>query len=756
MSPVTVSDARYLYPDLGKFKQYIFDLVAIPDSLKEKIAKYRPAQLYRLATDLKISEGELAELIAVFVWLPHTAIVHSLQFQDNVMPRDFCRWNSVIPIVTETGDPAFLLSNPFDWELLDVLRKNVPSDQPVRLIVTSPDNIRRLIEEMPKQTGRPARSEDPDIPTAGIDDLSVVTTIIEDMEPIAASELEKRPVVYVSNNILYTSVAERASDIHIEPKENDTVVRFRIDGDLRDMFNLKKQTGTMVISRLKALAGLDIAERMKPQDGSVEAMISKRKFKLRLATTSTPNGESLIIRILEPSAKPKDLGELGMTDAQVKTMKDFSTRRYGLLLVVGPTGYGKTTTIYSFLSHLDTKTRSLISVEDPVEYRIPNANQQQVNEKAGVTFEALLKSSVRQDPDILYLGEVRDNFSARTCVDFASTGHMAISTLHTNNATTAIFRLERLGVTRDVMADSLLGIVAQRLFKRLCPHCKRIEPLTPEEAERLAPFVDELPTHTAHPVGCDQCMDGYYGREGIYEVIAFEAEVKEMIRRGEPILAIREFIQGRGNQLMSHHAAEKVKALIFPLKDVYEKVLVEEIRVSSSPPGTPGVRAASDVQVAPLVREDRGAPAEAIMAPAPAAESERKGGIPILVVEDDEDNRNLISRILSKQGYEVSIASDGIDALLLLARRDFDLIISDVDMPNLDGFKFMEIKNQKGIKAPLVFLSSRINDEDEIKGLELGALDYLKKPIQKEKLLLRVRKALDWRGGPSTETGGGS
>jgi type IV pilus assembly protein PilB len=486
----------------------------------------------------------------------------------------------------------------------------------------------------------------------------------------------------------------------------------------------------MVISRLKAFAGIDIAERMKPQDGSVEAVINKRTFKLRLATTSTPNGESMIIRILEPSSKPKALDELGMSQDQVKVMQDFATRRYGLILVVGPTGAGKTTTIYSFLSHLDTKTRSLISVEDPVEYRIPNANQQQVNEKAGVTFEALLKSSVRQDPDILYLGEIRDNFSARISLDFASTGHMALSTLHTNNATTAIFRLERLGVTRDVMADALLGIIAQRLFKKLCPHCKKILPITPQEAEMLSPFLDVLPTETAHPVGCDKCIDGYHGREGVYEVLAFDSEMAELIRTGAPILEIREFIQKRGGYMISHHAAQKAKDLMFPVKDVYEKILIEDIKVQRQTPAAQ--EAASQNALEKKAKVSTSLIIE---------ESKSLGSI--LIVEDDLDEQKLISRILLNQGYDVSVAADGIDALLLLLKNDFDLIISDINMPNLDGFKFIEIKNQKGIKAPLVFLTSRLEDEDEIKGLELGALDYLKKPIKKNTLLLKVKKALN-------------
>jgi type IV pilus assembly protein PilB len=724
-------DDRQLYPDFGKFKEHLFNSIKLSDQIRDKIIKYRPSELYAIAEDLGMKETNFAELVASFLGLPHAAAIHHEQFQENVMSYDFCRWNSVAPIITETGDSAFLLSNPFDYELLDVLKKKTSLDQPMHLILSSPGNINSLIRNMPDKNGKSSGDAGAGkvLPRDG-EDVSLITTVIEDMEPITEDELEKRPVVYVSNNLLYTAVMERASDIHIEPKEKNTVVRFRIDGDLRDIFTLKKQTGIMVISRLKAFAGIDIAERMKPQDGSVEAVINKRTFKLRLATTSTPNGESMIIRILEPSSKPKALDELGMSQDQVKVMQDFATRRYGLILVVGPTGAGKTTTIYSFLSHLDTKTRSLISVEDPVEYRIPNANQQQVNEKAGVTFEALLKSSVRQDPDILYLGEIRDNFSARISLDFASTGHMALSTLHTNNATTAIFRLERLGVTRDVMADALLGIIAQRLFKKLCPYCKKILPITPQEAEMLSPFLDVLPTETAHPVGCDKCIDGYHGREGVYEVLAFDSEMAELIRTGAPILEIREFIQKRGGYMISHHAAQKAKDLMFPVKDVYEKILIEDIKVQRQTPAAQ--EAASQNALEKKAKVSTSLIIE---------ESKSLGSI--LLVEDDLDEQKLISRILQNQGYDVSVAADGIDALLLLLKKDFDLIISDINMPNLDGFKFIEIKNQKGIKAPLVFLTSRLEDEDEIKGLELGALDYLKKPIKKNTLLLKVKKALN-------------
>ncbi len=361
---------------------------------------------------------------------------------------------------------------------------------------------------------------------------------------LTQDQVEKYPVMHIANNILYSAVEERASDIHIEPKEENTLVRFRIDGDMRDMFKLKKKTGDMLISRFKAMGGLDIADRRKPQDGGLEAIISERNFKMRLATTSTPDGESLVIRMLEPSVKPAPLTELGMTPEQTGLMKDLASRSQGVVLMVGPTGSGKTTTIYSFLSQIDTKSRSLITVEDPVEYRIPYANQQQVNEKAGVTFEALLKSAVRQDPDIMFLGEIRDPYSAKMALDFASSGHLTISTIHSSNAISAVFRLERLAVGRDTIADAVLAIVAQRLIKKLCPYCKKVIPATAKEQEQLAPFLNVQVEQVAHPVGCDKCgQTGYYGREGIYEVLYFDAEIAERVRSGRPLEEIRNFVR---------------------------------------------------------------------------------------------------------------------------------------------------------------------------------------------------------------------
>jgi type II secretory ATPase GspE/PulE/Tfp pilus assembly ATPase PilB-like protein/CheY-like chemotaxis protein len=699
-------DEKVRPESFSQFKQSLTDRLDLSREVRDRLAGTAPLDIYKVCEPLGISQGQMTSWMADFLSFPLLSMIDPATLLLGVLPVSFARENGVVAMNDRMSGRSFIISNPFDWVLLDTLKKFFGLQRDTLLHLAEPDHIELLFEESGEApvTMTAARSErSREVPA-------------EPVEKLRLEDLEKRPIVAIANNILYSAVSERASDIHIEPKMGNTVVRFRIDGDMREVYTLKKSTGVMLISRLKAIAGLDITEKRKPQDGAVEAVISGKTFKLRLATTSTPGGESLIMRLLEPGVKAQDLQSLGMTDDQVRLMMDFANRHQGLVLIVGPTGSGKTTTIYSLLSQIDCRTRSLISVEDPVEYRIPFANQQQVDEKGGVTFETILKSSVRQDPDILYIGEVRDNYSARVAMDFASTGHLTISTLHTSNATTAIFRLERLGIGRGMMADSILGIVAQRLIKKLCPHCRAVKPVSAEEREQMQPFASVIPSETAHPVGCSQCAEtGYFGREAVYEIIRFDPDVVEMVRSGEPIAAIRSFIHRRGDYLISQHAVEKVRTLTTALKDVREKILLEEAGLRKRLPE----------------QED----------PVNPLEAERQHQA-ILLVEDDEDTQKLITRFLEGASYEVTIATDGIDALIRLGQKDFDLILSDITMPNLDGFKLIEMIHQKGIVSPIIFLTGSTSEQDEVRGFELGAVDYIKKPIRKELLLPRVRNAL--------------
>ena len=524
-----------------------------------------------------------------------------------------------------------------------------------------------------------------------------------------------------------------------------------------------------MLTRLKVLSGLDIAERRRPQDGAFVATLKGRRFTLRLATTATNYGESMVIRIIEPHAKPKSLSELGMDKDQVEMMTRLSSKTQSMIIIAGPTGSGKTTTVYSFLSNMDSQRRSLISVEDPIEFRIPNANQQQVNDKAGATFEALLKSSVRQDPDVLFMGEIRDKVSAQTALDFASTGHLTISTIHTSNATTAVFRLERLGVTRAQIAYTMLAVVSQRLLKRLCLKCRVMKPVDEEITQVFSRLNYPVPLQTGHPVGCSACGNtGYNGREAVYEILIMTPEVSEMIRMGDTVQKIRESLRRGDVTLLTDAALRKVTEGTTSFRDAYEKVLAEDLGEESAVepgdeilalPPEPGPAAESEaepesepepepevwLETKPKIRPETGPAASAkadgeeepvyigSQAPEPLqAEKPKK----ILLVDDDPGVLNLAKKVLEEAGYLVTTAKDGIEAIMCLSTGKFDLVLSDIAMPNLDGLHLLEILRKKNINVDVVFLTA---DTSEERGLALGALDYIHKPVKKEILLLRLK-----------------
>lgn len=704
-----------LSPDFTAFKAFLCEQLNLTADAIAEISDVAVSGPYDLTRALDVTSKEVATLIAQHLDVDYVGFVDPQDVALDTVASRFCRANDVLPLKQDRSGICFLVSNPFDLNVLDDLKTQ--SGRSFAYGIAEPELIDAVWRELmgtPKRDGSTGEERVKMMTGSGSED---------------SADVEESSIIYVTNNILYTAVDERATDVHVEPKGDETAIRFRIDGEMRDAGTLRPDRASGVISRLKALANLDITERRKPQDGVLEIVVNKREFQLRLSTAPTPEGESLTIRLLEPGAKTKTLEELGMTDEQANTLTALAERTQGLLLVVGPTGSGKTTTIYSLLSQIDCETKRLITIEDPVEYRIPFANQQQVNEKAGVTFDALLRASVRQDPDILFMGEIRDEHTARIAVDFASTGHLSIATLHTTDATTAIFRLERLGVTRAQMAESLIAVAAQRLLRKLCANCKIIAPPTESQAAMLAPFVSSMPDLVGQPDKCGECENtGYFGREVACEVIEFTPAISTMIRAEASVSEIRSFVRANDGYVIANHAADKVKDRICSPRDAYERVLVEETVTTPRPiPPKP--------PTAP--------PPSAEPKPEPEVEEEDECSSSILVVEDNQDSRKLLVRVLEKQGHRVTTAEDGADALLHLGAEEFDLIISDVNMPNLSGFQLAEIKEKKGLKTPIIFLTARDSDRDEARGLKLGASDYITKPVRKDTLIMRVNRVLD-------------
>ncbi|OGR59175.1 MAG: hypothetical protein A2X34_05395, partial [Elusimicrobia bacterium GWC2_51_8] len=535
----------------------------------EAVKKMSHADVYMVLGQLNFSGTAAAKTIAGFLKLPFISIINPDTIRLDVFQAKFARANNLVAIVDDEKGLLVVMTNPFDFELTEALKQLI--QEPYSLAVSDPDSIANLYH-FGQDSGGEAETK--------VEGLSMKPEEVGDSNEkrVALSQAEESSVKYMTAKLIESAIQGRASDIHIEPKEIFTSIRFRIDGDLREFTKLKKDSAVKMLTRLKVLGAMDIAERRRPQDGAFVASMGERRFTLRLATTATNYGESMVVRLIEPNAKPKTLSELGMDKTQVETMAQLSAKNQSMIIIAGPTGSGKTTTVYSFLSSMDSKKRSLVSVEDPIEYRIPNANQQQVNEKAGATFEALLKSSVRQDPDILFMGEIRDKVSAQTALDFASTGHLTISTIHTSNATTAVFRLERLGVTRAQIAYTMLAVVSQRLIKRLCLKCRVMKPADEEILHIFSRLNSPAPRQTGHPVGCIACNNtGYNGREAVYEILIMTPEVSEMIRLGDTIQNIRESLRRSNVTLITDAALAKVTEGITSFRDAYEKVLAEDL-----------------------------------------------------------------------------------------------------------------------------------------------------------------------------------
>jgi general secretion pathway protein E len=344
-------------------------------------------------------------------------------------------------------------------------------------------------------------------------DLSRLMQDIPEIEDLLESE-DDAPIIRMINALLTQAAREGASDIHIESFENASVVRFRVHGTLRDVVRPKKALHAALISRIKIMAQLDIAEKRLPQDGRITLRVGGRAVDVRVSTLPTGHGERAVLRLLEKDAQRLNLEALGMAADTRGRFDRLISRPHGIVLVTGPTGSGKTTTLYASLSRLETQTTNIMTVEDPIEYDLPGIGQTQVNERIGMTFARALRSILRQDPDIIMIGEIRDLETAQIAVQASLTGHLVLATLHTNDAASAVTRLTDMGVEPYLLASTLLGVLAQRLVRQLCPACK---------TERDGHW---------HPVGCDRCrQSGYTGRRGVYELLTLDDHIRALVHQ---------------------------------------------------------------------------------------------------------------------------------------------------------------------------------------------------------------------------------
>ncbi|PIQ99469.1 MAG: type II secretion system protein GspE [Nitrospinae bacterium CG11_big_fil_rev_8_21_14_0_20_45_15] len=480
--------------------------------------------------------------------------------------ENMARLHQLVPVYIKDGKLGIAMVDPLNIFAVDEV--TIKSGMDIEVNVATETDVMHAIQEY---YGVAASIQ------AAVQSLGVLEEKREDEKAIleegalpTAELVADTPVANLVKMILTQAVDDGASDIHIEPGDGVTQIRYRIDGVLFEASRPPKSLESALISRIKVMANMDIAETRAPQDGGFGVQLGKKKIELRVSTCPTVFGENMVLRILDKSNLRVDLEKSGLTGVNHDRVEKLLVKPYGVILVTGPTGSGKTTTLYGALQKLNTPTKNIKTIEDPVEYRLPGIRQTQVNPKANITFVTGLRSLMRQDPDIIMVGEIRDNDTAEIAVQAALTGHLVLSTLHTNDAPGAIARLTDLKIAPFLLASSIIGVIAQRLIRTICKECAVPYTPTDEELKILFPKGDPQPGHLMKGEGCKQCKrSGYSGRIGVFEVLVVSDDIRELILKGAAPMEIRDTaIANHGMITLRQDGINKVLAGITTVEEL--------------------------------------------------------------------------------------------------------------------------------------------------------------------------------------------
>jgi type IV pilus assembly protein PilB len=512
------------------------------------------------------TEDEITEALAQAYGVPYARISPRVADPKVIalLPKEFLEKHCVLPLFLVEGVLTVAVPEPANVFLLEEVER--VSGYHVQLVAATSRDIKATL-----QTYLPN------------DKIFVIDDIIEEVQPEEFKLLEAKvedianleaaagdsPVIKLVNYCIFNAVKDGASDIHIEPGEGILRIRYRVDGRLMEKLRPPHQMAAAVSSRIKIMAALDISERRLPQDGGIHVMMDKRPIDLRVSTMPGNFGEKVVIRIIDNEKASVNLEKLGFGYETLKQWRKLITLPNGILLVTGPTGSGKSTTLYAVLQELNADDVNICTVEDPVEYNLSGINQFQVNEKAGFTFASALRSLLRQDPDILMVGEIRDEETARLATQAALTGHLVLSTLHTNDAPGAITRLYNLGIEPYLVGATVCGVLAQRLVRKLCQHCKQPHEPSPNEQRQMEKLVGPI-ERVYKPKGCSKCRNlGYSGRIGIYELLVPDDQLFDLISNGATLNGLRALASSGGMRPLRADGIEKVKAGITTLDEIY-------------------------------------------------------------------------------------------------------------------------------------------------------------------------------------------
>ena len=667
------------------------------------------------------------------------------------VPEQLARRYRVLPIRLTDSFLELATSNPFDLDAEKALA--FATAREIRMLLLAPSKIAEKLDEM----YRPEKALDKLL--EGMEGGSELVQLADQHPPeelnISEAEASERPVVRLVDLIISEGILSRSSDIHIEPEEGGVAVRYRIDGVLRQVMKIPRQAGLPLISRIKIMSSLDIADRMRPQDGRARVAVNGQPIDLRVSTLPAAQGEKVVIRILDSRATVKSLESLGFNPGETEAITALLQNHEGVILVTGPTGSGKTTTLYSMINQIKTEGVNIVTVEDPVEYRMQGIVQVQVQEKAGLTFGSALRSILRQDPNVILVGEIRDKETAQIAVQASLTGHLVLSTLHTNDAANAVTRLVDIGVEAYKIAAALRGVIAQRLMRKLCPTCKEVWMEAPPQKLRKW-----IPTGTPlyRSAGCPDCaMTGYRGRFSIIEVLTVSPEVERRIAGGESAARIADAARRAGmKSLWDSGLAHVTRG---------ESTIDELMRVVDVPVEDDGEGAAPPAAAPAVAGKGRHSSAEAVRVTVPpepvsthfdlleepaiprASGPHGQPACKVLLVDDEDSLRKVMKDLLERDGYVVTEARDGVQALDQVDRVGPDIIVLDLNLPGLDGYGVLSHLRSRPATAsiPVIVLTAKGDEDNEVRVFELGADDFLTKPFRARALSARLEAVLGRR-----------
>jgi type IV pilus assembly protein PilB len=514
------------------------------------------------------TEDQVAECIAFEYRVPYAKLetrIFDPKIID-VLPREFIEKNLVLPLYVIRDKLTLAVSEPSNLFLMEEIEKLAQLQ--VQLVVATAKDIRRMITTLPNSK---VFVIDDIIEDSEAGDVTLIEEAIEDIGDIEENAGQS-PVIRLVNFIIYNAVKEGASDIHIEPADRCLRVRYRIDGRLYKSLEVPQHLLSAVTSRIKIMAAMDISERRLPQDGRIHVLLEGRKIDLRCSTFPMARGEKTVIRVLDTRAVSLVLEDLGFSEDILTGLQENIRAPNGIALVTGPTGSGKSTTLYAALNAISSMENNVCTVEDPIEYNLPLINQFQVQERVGLTFSKALRTLLRQDPDVIMVGEIRDEETARTAIQAALTGHLVFSTLHTNDACSAITRLINMGVESYLIGAALNMVLAQRLLRRICPKCRQTyEP--PRNVRRALERMGHEMNEYFRGVGCKRCRNtGYSGRIGIHELLVIDDEIRDAIVSNPSISNVRTIAQRRGMITLRYDGFRKVREGITTIEEVLHVV----------------------------------------------------------------------------------------------------------------------------------------------------------------------------------------